>query len=615
MKNNFFIRLIVCGALVGFGFGALAVKLFVVQIRDRDRLVAYADRQLRRTLRVRAKRGDILDGRGRPLAVSMDAPSLFANPREVKNPDALSRKLANILGVSRRNLRKKLSSKGSYVWLRRKLSPEQKQRVIDLGESGLGFVTESRRFYPKREMASALLGFVGVDDKGLSGIESAFEKEMKGHFGRIRIQRDARGRSVHPEATVVTRPEAGADVRLTVDEVIQYIVEKELRIQLKRTGAKRAIGVMVEPRTGRILSMATVPGFNPNVYGRYDSALWRQAAVQDIYEPGSTFKIVTAAAYIDSGGDLGKHYFAENGKYKIGVGRFTLHDYKKFGWLTAEEVVMNSSNIGVYKMAKDVGAERIHSMVQRFGFGKKTGIYFPGEGRGIFRPLKHWSSTSLASISIGQEIGVTPLQMVMAVAAVANGGVMPVPRIVEALEKEGRILPRSGPPALRRVISARTANRLGDLLRKVVSDGTGKAAEVPGYGAAGKTGTAQVARPGVKGYSKDEFITSFAGYVPYENPRIALIIIFDGGQLKGAAWGGTIAAPVWKRIAWQTMRYLRVPPKGAQVVALRDGVFPPEPMPGAQSVSFGEKVFRVVEKVRGVLHDRSIHPGSPEPVR
>lgn len=615
MKNNFFIRLIVCGVLVGFGFGALAVKLFIVQIRDRDRLVAYADRQLRRTLRVRAKRGDILDGRGRPLAVSMDAPSLFANPRAIKNPSALSRKLADILGVSRRKLRKKLSKSGSYVWLRRKLSPEQKRRVTDLGESGLGFVTESRRFYPKREMAAALLGFVGVDDNGLSGIESAFEKEMKGHFGRIRIQRDARGRSVHPEATVVTRSEPGADVRLTVDEVIQYIVEKELRIQLKRTGARRAIGVMVEPRTGRVLSMATVPGFNPNVYGRYGSALWRQAAVQDIYEPGSTFKIVTAAAYIDSGGDLGKRYFAENGKYPIGVGRFTLHDYKKFGWLTAEEVVMNSSNIGIYKMAKDVGAVRIHAMVRRFGFGKKTGIDLPGEAGGIFRPVKRWSGTSLASVSIGQEVGVTPLQMVMAVAAVANGGVMPVPRIVGALEREGHILPRSGPSAPRRVISARTANRLGALLRKVVSSGTGAAAEVPGYGAAGKTGTAQVARPGVKGYSKDQFITSFAGFVPYKNPRIALIVIFDGGQLKGAAWGGTIAAPVWKRIAWQTMRYLRVPPEGARMMVLRDGVFPPERMPGAESVSFGEKVFRVVEKVRGVLHDRSISPVSLEPAR
>ncbi|MBT4093222.1 MAG: penicillin-binding protein 2, partial [Nitrospinaceae bacterium] len=433
-----------------------------------------------------------------------------------------------------------------------------------------------------------------------------------GHLGRIRIQRDARGRSVHPEATVVTRAEPGADVRLTVDEVIQYIVEKELQIQLKRTGARRAIGVMVEPRTGRVLSMATVPGFNPNVYGRYAPALWRQAAVQDIYEPGSTFKIVTAAAYIESGGDLGKRYFAENGKYPIGVGRFTLHDHKKYGWLTAEEAVLKSSNIAIYKMAKDVGAVRIHAMAQRFGFGKKTGIDFPGEAGGIFRPLKRWSGTSLASISIGQEVGVTPLQMVMAVAAIANGGVLQVPRIVEALERRGRILPRTEPSVPRRVISERSANRLAAVLRKVVSSGTGASAEVPGYGAAGKTGTAQMAMPGVKGYSKDQFITSFAGFVPYENPRIALIVMFDGGQLGGASWGGTIAAPVWKRIAWQTMRYLRVPPKGAQVVALRDDVFIPERIPGMEKVSFGEKVFRVVKKVRGVLHDRL---PSPESVR
>jgi cell division protein FtsI (penicillin-binding protein 3) len=615
MKKGFFIRLIVCGTLTGLCFGALAVKLFAIQIRDRDRLVAYADRQLRRTLRVRAKRGDILDARGRPMAVSMDAPSLYANPKMVKNSVRVAGKLAKILGVSRRSLRRKLGRRGSYVWLRRKLTPEEKERVAALGQPGLGFVTESRRFYPKKEMASSLLGFVGVDDNGLAGLELALDKGMRGRAGRIRFETDARGRSIHPEASVIVRPEPGADVRLTVDQVIQYIVEKELRHQLARVGARQAIGVMVEPATGRILAMATVPGFNPNAYGRYRPALWKQAAVQSVYEPGSTFKIITAAAYLDAGGSLDKHYFAEEGRFPIGVGRLVLRDHKKFGWLTARDVIVKSSNIGTYKMAIDTGAGKLYQMARRFGFGQKTGLGFPGETAGILRPLKRWSGTSLASISIGQEIGVTPLQMVMAVAAVANEGLMHPPRIVDALERDGGVIHRPEAPSAKRVLPAGLARKLGSVLRGVVAEGTGRKAEVPGYGAAGKTGTAQKSEPGVRGYSKDKFVTSFVGFVPYKNPRIALLVVFDEGNLGGAAWGGTIAAPVWRRIAWQTMRYLRVPPEGAKIVRLGDEVFPPGRQARAEKASYEETFFGLVERVRGMLHGRPAPRRPLEPAR
>ncbi|MAE06659.1 MAG: penicillin-binding protein [Nitrospinae bacterium] len=615
MKKGFSVRLIACGVLVGLGFGALVVKLLVIQIRDRGRLAAYADRQLRRALRVRAKRGDILDDRGRPLAVSMDAFSLYANPREVKNPVMVSRRLSKILGLPPAKLNKKLRRRGSYVWLKRKLTPEQKDQVGALKEPGLGFVTESRRFYPKREMASSLLGFVGVDENGLAGVELARDADMKGRPGRIRIERDARGRSIHPEATVVAQSDPGADIRLTVDEVIQYIVEKELTLQLERSGARRAIGVMVEPATGRILSMATVPGYNPNTYGSYKPERWKQDAVQNIYEPGSTFKIITAAAYLDSGGKLSRSYFAENGRFPIGRSHLVLRDHKKYGWLTAEGVIVNSSNIGTYKMAMDVGASRIHRMARRFGFGSKSGIDFPGEAKGILRPVKRWSSTSLASISIGQEVGVTPLQMVMAVAAVANGGLMNRPRIVEAVEKIGFFRRRIGASRPKRVISASHAKKLGGILRKVVTHGTGVSAEVPGYGAAGKTGTAQKAEPGIRGYSKTKFITSFAGFIPYKDPRIALLVVFDEGKIRSAAWGSTIAAPAWKRIAWQTMRYLRVPPEGARVVTLRDEILPSGRQARAEKVSFGERAFRMVERVRDVLHDRPVYPRQPERVR
>jgi len=609
MTKGFFTRLIACGVLVGLGFGALTVKLFVIQIRDRDRLVAHAERQLRRTLHVRAKRGDVLDRKGRPLAVSMDAPSLYANPQEVGNPSEAAWRLSNILGLPRRKLKRKLSRGGRYVWIRRKITPGEKSKILGLNLSGLGFVTESRRFYPKRELASSLLGFVGVDDIGLAGMELVFEKKMKGRPGRIRIERDAKGRSVHPEANIVKSPEPGADVRLTIDEVIQYIVEKELRLQLERTGARKAIGVIAEPSTGRILAIATVPGYNPNAYSRYSPVLWKQAAVQNVYEPGSTFKIVTAAAYLNSGKKLTKKYYAEEGGYRIGTGRFVLHDTKKFGWLTAEQIIVKSSNIGTYKMAKDVGAGNIYKMARQFGFGSKTGVSFPGESRGILRPPKIWSRTSLAAISIGQEVSVTPLQLVMAFAAIANGGILRTPRLVDKVERGGRalLLPKLSAP--RRVFAPKVAQRLAALLRKVVTVGTGRAAEVPGYGSAGKTGTAQKADRGTRGYSKSKFITSFAGFVPYENPRIALLVMFDEGNIRGEAWGSTIAAPVWKRIAWQTMRYLRVPPKDAHVVNLKKNVFPSSNPPLPERVSLSEEILSLAEKVRSILH------GPPAPRR
>ena len=609
MKQGFSRRLMVCGALVVFGFCMLGVKLSIIQIRDRDRLVAYAERQLRRTLVVRPRRGDVVDVRGRPLAVSINAPSLFANAREVADPWNTSLALKEILGGSTKDYFKKLKGRRRYVWLKRKINPDQQRRIEKLGIDGLGFVTESRRFYPKRELASSLVGFVGVDDAGMYGVEQSYQEHMGGRVGRIRIQRDAKGRSVHPEARVLVAARPGADVRLTIDEVLQYIVEKELSAQVRRVGARRAIGVMVEPHSGRILALASVPGFNPNTYKLYGASLWKEPAIQEFYEPGSTFKIVTAAAYLDAGASLSKKYFAENGSYRFGGGRYTLRDHKKFGWLTAEQAIVKSSNIGAFKMARDVGEHQLYFMAHRFGFGRKTGINFPGEARGVLRSPEKWSKTSLAAVSIGQEVGVTPLQMVMAVAAVANGGQMPKPVLHESIERDGkRTIPAQG-PQFRRVLSRRVAKRLGALMRKVVAEGTGRNAEIPGYGAAGKTGTAQKVLPGRRGYSRSDFIMSFVGFAPYENPRFALIVIFDEGKAPGGAWGGTVAAPVWRRIAWQALRYMRVPPKGTRILQVADSRPRVRVRANVENGNrtIGEKIFDAAREVRLFLHgDRSM---------
>ena len=604
MKQGISRRLLVCGSLVVFGFCMLGVKLFIIQIRDREHLVAYAERQLRRTLVVRPRRGDVVDVRGRPLAVSINAPSLFANAREVADPRSASLALKEILGGSTEEYFEKLNGRRRYVWLKRKINPDQQKRIEQLRIDGLGFVTESRRFYPKRELASSLVGFVGVDDAGMYGVEQSYQKHMGGHVGRIRIQRDAKGRSVHPESRVLVPARPGADVRLTIDEVLQYIVEKELGAQVRRVGARRAIGVMVEPKSGRILALASVPGFNPNTYKLYGASLWKEPAIQEYYEPGSTFKIVTAAAYLEAGESLSKKYFAENGSYRFGGGRYTLRDHKKYGWLTAEEVIVKSSNIGALKMARDIGKHQLHFMAHRFGFGAKTGVNFPGEARGVLRTPKKWSKTSLAAVSIGQEVGVTPLQMVMAVAAVANGGLMPRPVLHDSIVRDGKKAFPAQRPEFRRVLPRPVAKRLGALMRKVVAEGTGRKAEIPGYGAAGKTGTAQKVLPGQRGYSRSDFIMSFVGFAPYENPRFALIVIFDEGSAPGGAWGGTIAAPVWRRIAWQALRYMRVPSEGARILQVADTRPRLRVRANMESGNrtIGEKILDAAREVRRYLH-------------
>lgn len=605
MVHGYFRRLIVCGSLVSLGFVALTVKLLVIQIRDREFLVAYAGRQLRRTLPIRAKRGEILDARGRPLAVSVDAPSLYANPRATENPKSVALAVASVLGESSKVLERKLRGDRRYVWLKRKVTPGEMRRILALDLEGIGFVNESRRFYPKRELASSLLGFVGVDENGLSGLELAYEKRLAGQMGRILIQRDGRGRSVHPEATALLPPKQGSDLQITIDEVLQYIVEKELGAQVRRVGARRGIGVMVEPRTGRILAMAEVPGFNPNVYANYRRELWRQAAVQEVYEPGSTFKLVTAAAYLEAGGTLNKLFFAENGEFRIPGTRRMIRDYKKFGWLSAREVIVKSSNIGTYKMAMDVNPQRLYRTARRFGFGRPTGVGLPGETGGILRPPKKWSKTSLSAVAMGQEVGVTPIQLVMVAVAIANGGIMPSPHIVEAVERNGRIERLSESSPAKRVLTPRAARLLAKLMRDVVTEGTGKLAEVRGYGAAGKTGTSQKFDRATNSYSQSKYIMSFLGFIPYQNPRLALLVIIDEGRSAGGAWGGTVAAPVWKRIAWQSLRYLRVPPKEAKVLTVSDTSLFPRRAFAPQGTAFREKVLNIVAGVRQVLHGRT----------
>ena len=475
-------------------------------------------------------------------------------------------------------IQKRLLRLNKYVLLGRKLNPEQEEKIKKMNIPGLNFEMESKRFYPRRELASSLLGFVGVDNIGLYGVEQSLNKYLEGSTRKILIQRDGKRRRINSNPSRINLdffsdkqkevseiPRRGFNVALTIDSNIQYFIEEELIRQFRKVKSKKAIGIMVEIKTGAVIGLASIPRFNPNVYSRSKSENWRESALQDIYEPGSTFKIITAAAYLESGGKKQEIFDTEKGKHTVEGTSKILRDHKKFGKLSMEDVIINSSNIGIYKVARKVGRKPLFETAKRFGFGSRTGVTFPSEAYGILRNPSKWSKLSLASISIGQEIAVSPLQMLMPFAALANKGIMCRAKIVKSVLKTENEFQDKIPCDGKRVVSKKTAKKIIEILGSVVSRGTGKNAELKLYKTGGKTGTAQKIVRGMKNYSDVDFIMSFVGIAPLDNPRIALIVIFDGGNLKDGSWGSTIAAPVWKRIVLRTLRYLRIPPDKAKI--------------------------------------------------
>ncbi|MED5580295.1 MAG: penicillin-binding protein 2 [Nitrospinota bacterium] len=571
-------RLIVCIFIVSIGFVAVGTKLLKIQFVDRKTLESVGKKQLHKTITIKTSRGKIQDSGRDILAISLKSPSLYADTSKIQNISFASTSVSRILKISELKLNERLSRANRYVLLGRKLNPEQKEKIEKLDIDGLNFEMESKRFYPRRELASSLLGFVGVDNVGLYGLEQSLNRYLEGLTRKILIHRDAKRRRINSNPSRINFPffssdkniiskqtRRGFDVTLTIDANIQYFLEEELSRQFKRAKSKKAIGIMIEVKTGHIIGLASIPRFNPNMYSRSNSESWRESAIQDIYEPGSTFKLITAAAYLEQGGKKKEIFDAEGGKFIVQNTSKILRDHKKFGKISMEDVIVNSSNIGTYKIAKKVGPKLLYQTARRFGFGSRTGLNFPGEAFGILRNPSKWSKLSLASISIGQEIGVTPLQMLMPVAALANEGIMCKPRIVSHIEKFKIHFKKNDSCEGKRVISRKTAKVLTAIMGEVVSRGTGKNAQLKGYKVGGKTGTAQKKKSGEKKYSDLDYVMSFVGFAPLNNPKIALIIIFDEGTLKGGSWGSTVAAPVWKRIVVRTLRYLRIPPDEANV--------------------------------------------------
>jgi cell division protein FtsI (penicillin-binding protein 3) len=562
------IRVLVLAGILALAFTGVVGRLGWLQIVRQADLATLAERQYSRTVALQAQRGPIVDRQGAPLATSSPAESLFAQPRAVGDPVRAAARLAAVVDVPERELHAALTSSKSFVWLRRRLPPAIAAEVRTLREPGIGLLPEPLRLYPNRELAAHVVGFEGIDG-GLEGIERAMNDALAGTPGKAVVGRDALGREVNTE-TILHAPRPGHGVMLTVDRTIQYIAEREIDAAYRRTQAKVAMAVVMDPRTGDVLAMAIRPTFNPNAFLEVPSRdHWRNRAVTDPFEPGSTFKVILAAAALDEGVvQPDDRIWAENGR--ITIARTTIHDWKKYGWLTFGEVLQNSSNVGSIKVGLSLGRERYYRYMTAFGFGAPTGIGLAGESRGQLREPQRWSGLSLPTMSIGQEISVTALQMVAAFGAVANGGTLMQPRLVRSLfDAEGRETRRFEPRAVRRVIAPETARTLTRLMTQVVAAGTGHNAAIAGYEVAGKTGTAQKLDPQTKRYSRKPGVLSFVGFAPADEPRLVMLVMLD--EPRNEKWGSEAAAPIFASIGGEVLRYLDVLPRDAAPVSIVTG--------------------------------------------
>jgi cell division protein FtsI (penicillin-binding protein 3) len=569
--------------LVAFSICLWAVvvllRLVQVQVFGRDAFARQAARQSERTINLDPRRGPILDRHGKQLAVSVDAESIYAVPQEVRNAPRTAAQLARALELdagARRELTAQLQRSRAFVWVRRKVDPVKGRAVRDLQLDGIGFLTENRRYYPRRELASQVLGYVGVDNTGMSGIEYAFEDLIRGKAAKVTVHIDARRR---PLGSIERPSTDGHTVVLTLDERIQYLAERELEKAVAESGALSGLAVVMVPRTGEVLALAHRPTFNPNRFGSYPSVRWRNRAVTDVSEPGSVFKIFTAAAALQEK-LVDPDEVIDCGHGAIDVAGTRINDHRVFDQLTFRKVMANSSNVGAVRVAQRVGREGFNRYLREFGFGAPTGVELPGESAGLLRPTSRWSALSLASMSFGQEIGVTALQMAAAVGAVANGGYLMKPLIVRQVEDgHGHVVRAVRPVAVRHVLEPATVDTLTDLLKGVVKDGTGWRAAVPGYVVAGKTGTAQKVDPGGR-YSMVDHVASFAGFVPASQPALVILVSLDTPRGEKNQ-GGDVAAPLFARIAEQALRHLAVPPDDPERT-LRMAVYrPPVAVPAA----------------------------------
>jgi cell division protein FtsI (penicillin-binding protein 3) len=548
-------RLYILAALLCLWIFAICFRLVRLQVVKYGFFIQLAHRQQNRTIPVEPRRGNIFDRYGHPLAMSIDVDSVFAVPSEVHNPETTAAVLGKVLNLDPREIVARIESSRNFAYIARKVDAETSDRIRELNLRGIYFRKEPKRFYPDRELAAQVLGYVGMDDEGLGGLERVYDDDLRGIPGKELISIDARrkwfGRVEKP-------PDPGQNLVTTIDQTVQYIAERELARGMEETKAIAGTVIVQNPRTGEILALANRPTFNPNVFNNVPQESLKNRAVSDVYEPGSVFKIVTYSAAFDQ--HLAKPEDSIDCQHgSIDVFGMRIRDHESLGVITIAEALAHSSDVAAIKIGMRVGDERLYHYIREFGFGAQTGIELPGETRGLTKPVSRWSKVSIGAISMGQEIGVSPLQVTSMISTIANDGIYTPPRVVAAeLPPDGAAKPLVFHPAQQhRVVSSMTAAQMKKMMEGVVLFGTARRAILNGYSSAGKTGTAQKVDPMTGVYSKTKYVASFIGFAPVNTPAVTIGIILDSPI--GLHQGGQVSAPVFRRIAEQVLEYMHVP--------------------------------------------------------
>lgn len=576
----------ICGLMV-LAVLVLVVRMAWVQIVDGKMWAEKAKEQLQETRAIQTPRGMILDRNGKEMAISHMAKSLYAKPREITDANALAEKLAPLLKMKVQTIKDRLSTKGDFIWLKRTLEPAEYQSVVELIARekfrGLDFIEESRRVYPNDNLASHILGFVGTDDKGLSGLELAFDKTIKGRNLQQIVDTDSKGVPIFKSIFAFTKPKSGHTLVLTIDLAVQFAVEQALDKAMARTRAQGATAIIMNPKTGEILAMASRPGFNPNQFDKFKEQDWRNRAVSNIYEPGSTFKAIVAAASLQEKVVTASEVFEDRGGIDVGGRIIKNWDGGTYGKMPFSDVIKFSINTGFAQVAQRMGGQRMLAYSDAFGFGKLTGIELPGEEPGLLLNLKSAQPSDIATMGIGQAIAVTPLQLLTAVASLGNGGQVMKPFIIkEVRDSDGLLVTYTSAQMQKQAVSPEVSREMMLLLEKVITEGGGKKARVDGYRFAGKTGTAERLRDSGNGYDPGRYIASFVGVGPLEDPQLAAIVVIDSPS--GLYYGGEIAAPVFAEIMSQAVRILGIRPSSGSPPMIGDkpdrpAATPPEKTP------------------------------------
>jgi cell division protein FtsI (penicillin-binding protein 3) len=584
-------RLLVCAAALGIWTVAIEARLVYLQVFQHAEMIARANRQQLREIKPAAKRGEIVDRNGRVLAYSVDGESIAADPSEIENPADVARQVCDVLAncgaLDREQMERKLRKNGQFVYLWRTASPEDARRVRALNLPGVIFYKESRRYYPNKQLAAHVLGYVGTDNIGLAGLENTYDARIRGREGRVLVQKDARQHAVLMREE--RPPTSGDGIELTIDQYLQHIAERELREGVEANHAAGGTAIIMDPHSGEILAMANWPTFNPNAFQRADDNARRNRAIQDQYEPGSTFKVVTASAALEEDVMVPEDPVDCSPGYITFPGRKPIHDVHPYGVLAFTDVIVKSSNVGAIRVGLKLGPERLSRYVSRFGFGQAIAPDFRGENPGMVWNPAHLDSSGLASISMGYQVAVTPMQMAAAVSAVANGGRLLEPRVVRAFIS-GNTRAEVPQKVLRRTISEDTAAELTAIMEGVVERGTAKSARVEGYTIAGKTGTAAQLVNG--GYSKTDYNASFVGFVPSRKPAFTIVVVVDMARVSCGScyYGGVVAAPIFQRIAEAALRHSGIGPtlnaSPPVLLARRDNNVDLQPTPVSASSAF-----------------------------